>query len=63
MENIPKDPLWEIADKLSNQELTALCLTNKDITIKYVITNSFGSGEFIKDLEILRFQIHYDKTV
>nr|QBK91423.1 MAG: regulator of chromosome condensation protein [Pithovirus LCPAC302] len=28
MENITKDPLWEIADKLSNQELMALCLTN-----------------------------------
>ena len=29
MENITKDPLWEIADKLSNEELIALCLTNK----------------------------------
>ncbi len=29
MEKILKDPLWEIADKLSNQELMALCLTHK----------------------------------
>ncbi len=29
MEEISKDPLWEIADKLSNQDLMALCLTNK----------------------------------
>ncbi len=29
MENIPRDPLWEIANKLSNEDLVNLCFTDK----------------------------------
>nr|QBK91436.1 MAG: regulator of chromosome condensation protein [Pithovirus LCPAC302] len=55
MENISKDPLWEIADKLSNEELMTLCLTNKRYYNKVCNNKQFWYWRIYKrfgDIEI-----------
>nr|QBK91649.1 MAG: regulator of chromosome condensation protein [Pithovirus LCPAC302] len=55
MDKLHNIPLWEIADKLSNQELMALCLTNKRYYDKICNNKQFWYWRIYKrfgDIEI-----------